>query len=348
MLALAAGPESPERGATQVDLAELRARGIVLDVRPAPDDPSVMIPRSTDYRIQRHVVGPGARVQRCRGHAAAGHGPPVHQRGDLSRASGRDPDVRHELWHSHRVRLYYGVSGVPYLRGSGVLCRVGALAAIVAASLLMACQEDVDEPPVEPPPAQVISVAHARGNNEFYLAGEEMRLTFNRDPGPVEVLYGGRRLAVGVVGEGVERAFLVLSLSATFTWQGGGSFEMEFTPMIHGDADYPSAWPLFPGWDAIRVSPTELMDRGVTIGVSPPFESKGAMIPRIRMSQPTITASDGRTWEPEFTTELDELTLLSDPDNPFLSGQTYVVRVDVWLTALSSYLTPFEFEFTTE
>ncbi len=237
---------------------------------------------------------------------------------------------------------------MPYLRGSGVLCRVGAWAAIVAASLLMACQEDVDVPPVEPPPAQVISVAHARGNNEFYLAGDEMRLTFDRDPGHVEVLYDGYRRDGGVVGEGVVRAFLVLSSSATFTWQGGGSFEMEFVPMIIGDANYPSAWPLFPAWDATLVSPAELMERGVTIEVEPTFEPKGLMIPRIRMSQPTITASDGRTWEPEFTTELGELTLLSDPDNPFLSGQTYVVRVDVWLTALSSYLTPFEFEFTTE
>ena len=47
-------------------------------------------------------------------------------------------------------------------------------------------------------------------------------------------------------------------------------------------------------------------------------------------------------------TELNELTLLSDPDNPYLAGQTYVVRVDFWLAYSPPELFPFEFEFTTE
>lgn len=201
--------------------------------------------------------------------------------------------------------------------------------------LLAGCAEnDGDGHTAEHPPAQVVSVTHARGNPDYYLYGEEMRLTFDRDPGLVDAVYDHNALGGSVVGEGTRRALLVLSPRAELRWDRGGSLVLEFDPLIYPDGGPPSTkGPRFPAPGATGVSVPELMERGVFFHVGAPFHRDNRMIPFLQTSQPTVTASDGRTWHPDFVTKLDRLTLLSDADNPFAGGLTYVARIDIWRTA---------------
>ncbi len=214
--------------------------------------------------------------------------------------------------------------------------------------LIAACGEsnDVDTP--TDPPAEVVVVSSRRGSIDYYFYGEELELTFDSDPGNVEVVYYKSNLDVGVAGEGTTRAFLVLSSRGDFTWDRGGSLTLEFNPLYSGQLQPPGVGSEFPKDGATEVSPAELMARGVSLRVSPPFHPVGRTISPLQMSEATITASDGRSWRPEAVTDFDRLTLLSEPSNPFLAGQRYIVELDVWLTASTTDLNEVRIEFETE
>ncbi len=215
--------------------------------------------------------------------------------------------------------------------------------------LIVACGEsdDVDTP--TDPPAEVVAVSSRRGTIDYYFYGEELQLTFDSDPGNVEVVYYKSNLDVGVAGEGTTRAFLVLSSRGDFTWERGGALALEFEPLMSGQIQPPiTKGPRFPSPGATGVSVEELMRRGVSFRVGPPFHPVGKLISPLRMSDATITASDGRSWHPQAVTELDRITLASDPENPFLGGQSYVVRIDIWLTYSPTDLSPIRIEFATE
>ena len=225
-----------------------------------------------------------------------------------------------------------------------------AAAVLAACACLSGCGGASDAPlPVPDPAAQVIALTSSRGSDDHYTYGQEWRLTFDRDPGAVHVVYYKSNLDVGVAGEGLTRAFLVLSSRADFSWERGGALTLEFEPLIFGQIGAPFVvGPRFPEHVGAEVEPAAVMMRGVSFHVRPPIHPVGRMISPVQMSDPLVTASDGRSWSPQVATEFDKVTLLSDSDTPYLPSQTYRVEVDMWLTASPQDLNKVHIEFATE
>ena len=188
-------------------------------------------------------------------------------------------------------------------------------------------------------PARIIRTDRGNGApRDTFSVGEEVRITFDRDPGVVDIVYAGRH-RVDVAGDGVVRAFLILSSPIWLTWEEGGSLMLEYDSIIGGEISAPAAGPLFPDPNATDVGLDELRARGIVLFVDPPLSDPSRIIPRAAVTDARITVSDGTSWVPELTSEGFEVTLRPDAGAAFVGAETYRVRAVAELTYVTRVAT---------
>ena len=230
--------------------------------------------------------------------------------------------------------------------------RVAALAAILlgaACGLALGCGEDtVDAPPTEfgPRPARVFQVSDLDMGQRGFVYGEEMQIVFDRDPGVVELDYGGAKPLAPVAGEGTIRAFLLERSPTLLTWDNGGSLVLEYEPIAMPNRRVPElvdAWPPLGSHGMWYVNLNERKNVWLKFDVR--TRRRGGMIPRMRVDRAEITGPDGVTWTPETSVGTDTIALLRNEAHTYERAQTYVVHVEVTFVIAPDSPRVYDYEF---
>jgi|APSaa5957512622_1039677.scaffolds.fasta_scaffold19150_2 hypothetical protein len=218
-----------------------------------------------------------------------------------------------------------------------------------AFALVVGCGEDAaDAPPAEfmPRPARVFQVSDLDIGQRSFVYGEEMQIVFDRDPGVVELDYGGAAPLAPVAGENTTRAFLLERSPTVLTWDNGGSLVLEYDPIVERNPPVPElvdAWPPFGSRGISDVNLNQRTPIWLKFGVQ--ARRRGGIIPRLRVDEAEITGPDGIAWIPETSVGVDFVALLSDDAHTYERGQTYGVHVEVTFAIAPNSPRAYDYEF---
>ena len=219
-------------------------------------------------------------------------------------------------------------------------------AALIVLTTTAGCQHGSDDLPRH---AEIVAREQRPATwPDSFLLGQEERLRSDRDPGLVlltDVESGSTR---EVAGEGVMRAFFVVSSLVTLTWDGGGAATLAYDPLIVPEWSVPGFDYVFPARGVTVVPLDDLTKRGIIIEARPAFEDARYMLPRVEVMREEISSASGNMWKPELSVNRARLKLLNDPGNPYERGETYRAFVDLAYPFAKGMHLPVEIEFTPE
>lgn len=225
--------------------------------------------------------------------------------------------------------------------------------AVLAASLLLACQEDVDSPPVEPP-AQVMKVERFIGGSVggTLVWGEEIHVTFDHDPGPVRIGYGSGPYGPNLLGTGTLRGFLARSEMMTLTWGDGESYVLELERLA-GDDSGPNQVDVVPDLYDEVVSAEDLAAQGIVVTfdapISPPVEGADRLYQLWAVTFVTVTeVATGARLQVVHTVHENVMTILPAEGEAFAPGTDYNLSAVVTDTLIGLAATAVSIDFTTE
>lgn len=238
-----------------------------------------------------------------------------------------------------------------------------ALWSAACLAVCLGCGDD-DVPTPDPvPPARVVAIerfGHTPGGglgwaedvyqttDGVYYWGEEVHVIFDRDPGLVTLDHGTGVRGWDVAGSGTLRAFVVLTSPLTLVWGDGESYDVGVERII---GDGPTLDDIVPFVKDSVVSAVDLNATGIVLAFDEPIGpvdgAPARLIPKWVVEVEIENVATGVTWEPPFSVEDQDLTVLPDEGMPFAAASDYVLRGRVFDAFNGGVATPVSFRFST-
>lgn len=229
---------------------------------------------------------------------------------------------------------------------------VAWVATVTGCMIAAGCGDTAVDAVIETPighgvmPARVIRVYGLDVGEGSFVYGQEIRLTFDRNPGRVELHYGGDVPLAFVAGEWTTRAFLLERSPTLLTWDDGGALELVYRHIEMPEPRVPVLVSVWPKFGARGVSFDNITTR---THVSLEFSTQSRrdqLIPRFHIDGARITGPDGVEWSPPLFVQGDKLWLMRHWKHPYERGQTYHVRVLVTFVVAPHEQQLYEYDFT--
>jgi hypothetical protein len=175
--------------------------------------------------------------------------------------------------------------------------------------------------------------------------GEEISVTFDRDPGSVELDYGDEEPITPLRKQYQRYSFLLERSPTVLRWSHGGSLFLEYDPIIRREPRIPVLTKVWPKIDAQHVAYDNInAEREVEFT----FDTKPSPrhgIPRFQVDVARITGPDGETWEPRVRILTNGFSLARVRDTVFERAQTYRVHVEVTFVIAPRDPQTYDFQF---